>query len=312
MMARNLDLTALRALVAVADAGGVTRAAGLLNLTQSAVSMQIKRLEEGLGLGLFVRAQRRLTLTPEGEQLLHYARRMLELNDEALSRLADTGVACEIRLGVPHDIVYPAIPGILQRLNAVYPCARVNLLSSFTPLLKEQYAKGELDLMLTTEEAPGEGGESLARQSLVWVGAPGGMVARRRPLRLGFEENCRFRPVAIGALDRAGIAWEMGFTGRSNDTIQAMIAADLAVSARMRGLIPDGLAEVIGADLPDLGAMQICLYDAGISKGEVTERLKSEIVAAYASPEMRTTTLPVDFRARRSASASSARASGSR
>ncbi len=187
MMPRNLDLTALRALVAVADSGGVTRAAGLLNLTQSAVSMQIKRLEEGLGLEFFTRAQRKLTLTPQGEQLLHYARRMLELNDEALSRLADTGFDCEIRLGVPHDIVYPAIPGVLQRLASVYPCARVNLLSCFTPLLKEEFARGELDLILTTEEAPGEGGESLDQRPLVWVGAPGGAVWQRRPLRLGFE-----------------------------------------------------------------------------------------------------------------------------
>ncbi len=297
-MPRNLDLTALRALVAVADSGGVTRAAGLLNLTQSAVSMQIKRLEEGLGTTFFTRAQRKLTLTPEGEQLLHYARRMLELNDEALSRMTDTAFDCEIRLGVPHDIVYPAIPAVLKRLSAVFPCARVNLVSCFTPRLKEEFARGEYDLILTTEEMPGDGGVVLDERELVWIGARGGMAAQQRPLRLGFEDSCKFRPVALAALDRAGIAWEMGFSGRSNDTVQAMIAADLAVSARMRGLLPEGTEEVgRSAGLPALGAMRICLYDAGVQKGEVTDRLKSEIAAAYSAPAIRTTTLPVDFRA---------------
>lgn len=116
-MARNLDLTALRAFVAVVDAGGVTRAAGLLNLTQSAVSMQLKRLEESLGLALFLRSARKLMLTPEGDQLLTHARKMLAINDEALARLGLAGHEGEIRLGVPHDIVYPAIPGISNGLQ---------------------------------------------------------------------------------------------------------------------------------------------------------------------------------------------------
>ncbi|MEZ5777948.1 MAG: LysR family transcriptional regulator [Paracoccaceae bacterium] len=310
-MPRNLDLTALRALVAVADSGGVTRAAGLLNLTQSAVSMQIKRLEEGLGRSFFTRAQRRLTLTDEGELMAHYARRMLELNDEALTRLTDASCGGEIRLGVPHDIVYPAIPRVLQQFASVYPCVRVNLVSCFTPLLKDSFARGEYDLILTTEETVGEGGEVLAERPLVWVGAIGATAWRNRPLRLGFEDSCRFRPVALAALDQAEIAWEMAVSGRSIDTVQAMIAADLSVSARLRGLLPEGMEE-IGADagLPDLGTMRICLYDAGIEKGEAVSRLKSEIAGAYAASPTRTTILPVDFRARSKSSASPARSSG--
>ena len=89
-MARNLDMTALRSFVAVADTGGVTRAAGFLNLTQSAVSMQLKRLEESLDAELLDRTARQIALTPAGEKLLGYARRMLELNDEIWSRLTDT------------------------------------------------------------------------------------------------------------------------------------------------------------------------------------------------------------------------------
>ena len=114
---RNLDVTTLRSFVAVADSGGVTRAAGLLHLTQSAVSMQLKRLEEMLGLDLLDRSGRGIALTASGEQLLTYARRMVSLNDEVITRLTDQAFEGEITLGVPHDIVYPFIPRILQQFN---------------------------------------------------------------------------------------------------------------------------------------------------------------------------------------------------
>ena len=107
---RNLDITTLRSFVAVAESGGVTRAAGFLHLTQSAVSMQLKRLEELLGLDLFDRSGRTIALTASGEQLLVFARRMVALNDEVITRLTDQAYEGEITLGVPHDIVYPAIP----------------------------------------------------------------------------------------------------------------------------------------------------------------------------------------------------------
>ncbi|MBT9244399.1 LysR family transcriptional regulator [Gemmobacter fulvus] len=283
-MPRNLDLTALRAFVAVADAGGVTRAAGLLNLTQSAVSMQLKRLEDSLGQGLFLRAARKLTLTAEGEQLMGFARRMLAINDEALSRLTSSTFEGEIRLGVPHDIVYPAIPGILKRLAAQYPRLRINLASSFTLLLKDAFAKGEMDVILTTEERPGTGGEELSRQDLVWIGAPEGTAWCRQPLRLGFKDTCIFRPTAQAALDAAGLPWEMAIDGESEQAVEAIVAADLAISARLRGRFPDGTAEIVErCGLPDLGGLSVCLYVAPTVKGEAAEALLSELRLAYGS-----------------------------
>ncbi|MCB2110455.1 MAG: LysR family transcriptional regulator [Defluviimonas sp.] len=285
-MPRNLDLTALRALAAVADAGGVTRAAGLLNLTQSAVSMQIKRLEEGLGQSFFNRAQRRLSLTPEGEQLLAYARRMLELNDEVLLRLTDTAFEGEIRLGVPHDIVYPAIPRILKAMAAEYPRLRINLVSCFTSKLKEGYSRGEFDVILTTEGAPGPGGERLATRRLVWVGAPDGIAWQQRPLRLAFIETCFFRPIAQAALNAAGIRWEMAVGGESEQVAEATVTADLSVTARMEGALPQGAVEIDGANaLPDLGKLDICLYDAGMQRGEVVDRLLAQLRCAYGDGE---------------------------
>ncbi len=286
-MARNLDLSALRSFVAVADAGGVTRAAGLLNLTQSAVSMQIKRLEDSLGQALFLRAARKLALTPEGEQLLGFARRMLALNDEALARLSSAAFEGEIRLGVPHDIVYPAIPGILKRLAAEFPRLRINLVSSFTVLLKDSFAKGGLDIILTTEDQPDAGGEVLERRDLVWIGATDGQAVTRRPLRLGFKDACIFRVTAQSALDNAGISWEMAVDGESEQVIEATVAADLAVSARLRDALPIG-TEVIEAKglLPDLGSLSVCMYRAPTlahrgGAGDAVARLLAELRNAY-------------------------------
>ncbi|MEI4471518.1 LysR family transcriptional regulator [Frigidibacter sp. MR17.24] len=283
-MPRNLDLSALRSFATVAELGGVTRAAGLLNLTQSAVSMQIKRLEESLAVELFNRVQRRLSLTPEGEQLLGYARRMLALNDEVLGRLSCDGFEGEIRLGVPHDIVYPLVPAVLKRLAQEFPRVRVSLVSSFTVRMKEQFARGELDLMLTTEELPGEGAEVLARRTMVWIGAVEGTAWQRRPLRLAFEEACMFRPRAMQALDDAGIPWEMAFSGQSEHVMEATTAADLAITVRMQGAMPTGCAAIeSGNALPPLGETKICLYDAGALQGRAVERLKELVRTGYAA-----------------------------
>ncbi len=281
-MPRNLDLAALRSFVTVAEVGGVTRAAGFLNLTQSAVSMQIKRLEESLGQLLFLRAAKKLVLSPEGEQLLSYGRRMLALNDEVLSRFATGACEGEIRLGVPCDIVYPAIPGILKRLAQAYPRVRVNLMSSFTLPMKEDFARGEFDVIVTTEMMPDPGAEVLGARQLVWIGGRGGTAWQRRPLRLGFKDTCIFRPRTQSALDEAGIPWELATGGESEQAVEATVAADLAVSVRMEGGIPEGCAPITGDNaLPRLGEMKIGLYRNQRRKDEVMEMLLSELRCAY-------------------------------
>src|SRR5690606_36102747 len=119
------------------------------------------------------------------------------------------------------------------------------------------------DVILTTEDAPGGEGEMLAERDLYWVGAPGGTAPTRRPLRLAFEERCKFRPIAQSALDRAGIPWEMTFSGKSEQVMEATAAADLAVTVRMEGAVPPGCV-ALGPEsgLPDLGRTSICLYEA--------------------------------------------------
>lgn len=260
-MTRTLDLTALRSFVAVADLGGITRAAGAVHLTQSAVSMQVKRLEEALGQQLFDRSGRGVTTTTAGEQLLGYARRMLALNDEAWARLTAQEFEGEIVLGVPHDVIYPNMPGVLKRFAAEFPRMKVQLISSATRSLREMLDRGSCNLILTTESAPAPGGERLIEVPLVWVGACGGNTWRQRPLPVAFCAQCIFRSGAVRALENADIAWETTVAAEVDNAVFAAVSADLAISAMLEGSLPPG-TEVIdhGGALPELSATQICLY----------------------------------------------------
>ena len=283
-MSRNLDLTSLRSFIAIADAGGVTRAAGFLNLTQSAVSMQIKRLEEMLGAELLDRSARKVALTPAGEQLLGYARRMLALNDEVFGKLTKSAYEGEVVLGVPHDLVYPVIPQVLKQFAKDFPKMRVTLLSSFTRVLKAQFARGDCDVILTTEEGVDAGGETLVELPLVWIGAPGGSAWKGRPLRLAYEHNCIFRQGVQAALDDAGIAWEMAVESDSTRAVEASVSADLAVHTVLAGSEPPQFERVAhGGALPDLARMKVNLYVADPVHSVAVEALADLIRRAYAA-----------------------------
>ena len=282
-MIRNLDLTSLRSFVAIVDAGGVTRAAGFLNLTQSAVSMQIKRLEEMLGCDLLDRSARKVGITPEGEQLLGYARKILALNDEAFQRLTTDVHEGEIILGVPHDIVYPAIPQVLRRFAKDYPKMKVTLLSSFTRVLKAQFSRGECDIILTTEAGVEPGGETIAELPLVWVGAPQGTAWKSRPLRLAYEHNCIFRQGVQAALDRAGIPWEMAVESDSTRTVEASVSADLAVHTVLAGSEPPYVERINhNGSLPDLARMKVNLYVAEPAHSPTIQVMAEMLRRAYA------------------------------
>lgn len=281
-MSRNMDTSALRAVLAVADAGGVTRAAGVLNLTQSAVSMQVRRLEEALGVKLFNRASRKMVPSAEGEKLISFARRIMALNDEALMQLSPESFAAELRLGVPYDIISPQMPNILRDLSIGYPKMRINLVSSYSKTLKEGFAAGDYDMILTTEYPAPEAAEILAKRRLVWVGSADQRAVHARPLRLAFKETCFFRPAAHAALEAAGIEWENAFDGDSEAVVEATVAAGLGVAVRIEGQVAPGCV-ALGPEsgLPDLGVSNICLYDSGQAKGDLADALRAALRAGY-------------------------------
>ncbi len=260
-MARNLDLTALRSFVTVAEVGGVTRAAGVLNLTQSAVSMQLKRLEEMMGLSLLDRSARTIGLTTAGQQLLGYGQKMLALNDEAYTRLTTEEFEGEIRFGVPHDIIYPRIPPVLRDFAKAFPRVNVRLISAPTRRLRTMFERGEVDVTLTTEETPGERGESLIELPLLWMGAVGGTRWRERPLPLAFCSNCIFRDGTIRAVEKANIDWHLAIDSELDNAVSAAVSADLGITVFIEGETTPMVAPIDhGGALPDLGSTRINLY----------------------------------------------------
>src|SRR4051794_36657020 len=178
LMPRTLDAVLGRSFVAVAETGGTPRAAAVLPLTQSAVSQQIKRLEEGLGCELFRRDRKRMRLTEAGERLLAGARRMLAVNDGIWTTIAGPGVRREVRLGVPHDMTGPFLPQALRAFARELPGVRIVLQNSTSSLIRQALARDELDLGLVHEHGCDTGGEVLFADSLFWVGAVGGVAWR--------------------------------------------------------------------------------------------------------------------------------------
>jgi DNA-binding transcriptional LysR family regulator len=199
---------------------------------------------------------------------------MVALNDEVITRLTDQAFEGEITLGVPHDIVYPAIPRVLKQFNAAFPRVKVQLISSYTRALLADFAKGNCDMILTTETGLQPGGEALCTKPLCWIGAPGGSAWRQRPLKLAFGRQCTFRPRVVESLDEADIPWDVFVETESDRTIEATVSADLAVHAMIEGTEPPHLDRIEhGGGLPELPVQQINLYGAGGAKNVVHDSL---------------------------------------
>lgn len=255
---RNLDMASLRSFVAVADTHGVTRAAAQVNLTQSAVSMQIKRLEDSLDAKLLYREGRGVALTSVGQQLLGYARRIIELNDESWNRLTHAEFEGEVTLGVPEDIIPSLIPGILKRATEHFPRIRINLVSSLTRRLKQDLKAGTLDIILTTEEREMRGSEELLVLENNWYSAKDGKAWMQRPLPVALCSNCAQKDDVLRSLDAADVTWTIHGDADSEVVQSAVVSADLAVAPR---LFPEhGMVALPSGALPALPSVSINMY----------------------------------------------------
>ena len=285
-MRRDLDLTILRAFLAVVDTGSVTGAGRQLNRTQAAVSLQIKRLEDTLEQPLFDRGHKRLSLTPPGEQLIALARRLVAMNDEIMESMTTPSFEGEVRLGLPVDLIVTYAPPILRRFNAKWPGVRISLVASNSQELVEDLERGRVDLALTTDlETAGRQVETLARDDLVWVGAPGGTAHRRMPLPIAIGgRSCRFRPVLLEALRRAEIEWRVVLEVANQDAVNAMVIAGISVAALLRETVPTSL-EVLTGDcgLPPLPSFALNLRLPSAGANELAEEMARHIRAEFAT-----------------------------
>ncbi len=279
------DFDLLRSFVAVVDSGGFTRAAARLGRTQSTVSLQIKRLEERLGQPVFVRDRREPELTAEGEVLLTYARRLLQIADEARVRLLEPDVGGGVRLGTPEDFATLHLADVLSRFARAHPQVNLEVNCDFTANLLDGFAKGQYDLVLCKREPQGPGGGQMVwREPLVWAGSDRLRLTGDAPLPLVLAPNPDiYRRRAIAALDAAGRAWRIVYTSPSLAGIQAAVRAGLGVTVLPREMLTTDLA-LVDHGLPELADVETVLYRAPGKLSKAAEMLAADIVRALGAP----------------------------
>jgi DNA-binding transcriptional LysR family regulator len=274
-MRRDLDITLLRAFVAIVETGSVTGAARLLNRTQAAVSLQLKRLEDMLEQPLFERVHKRLILAPAGEQMLGNAQRLIAMNDDIWGQMTTPSFQGEVKLGVQ----------ILRRFNSAWPRVRVTLVCRNSVELLEDLDAGVVDITLTTDTSSDANCETLRWDKLVWVGAPSGDAHAREPLPISIGgKTCRFRPVALQALREVGRAWQVVLAVSNQDAVSATIASGSCIGISLRDCIPDML-EALPRDsgLPELPDFAINLWLPKAETSEIAEELARHIRAEFAA-----------------------------
>lgn len=278
----NLDMDLARTMVAIADTGNFSRAAERVHRSPSAISLQVKKLEDMVGRALFRRDARHVALTPDGEVFLGYARRLLRLNDEAFTRFNAPSCEGSVRLGVPNDAGMIAIPDILRRFAETHPRVEVAVLLDRTVELERLCAAGEIDIAIHASETAADGPNVIHTEPLVWIGARGGMAAETRPLPLALADHgCSWRAMALGALDRAGIDYRLAYRSEFCQGQIAAVAADLAIAPLPLSVVSDSLVR-LGPErgLPALGSYRMTLARRN-GAGPVVEALADHVAASF-------------------------------
>jgi DNA-binding transcriptional LysR family regulator len=256
----DLDPSCLRAFLAVVEAGGFTRAAAKLNRTQSAISMQIRRLEEALDTRL-IEDRKKATLTAAGERILEPARRLLMLNDEMVGRAKGVDIAGRVRLGTPDDYVAFFLPSILRRLAITHPQVEVEVRCNMSSDLVPAVDRGIIDMALISRACGDETGLALRREPLVWAAADE-TLARRNPLPLAlFSPGCRFREAIISRMEEAHRPYRIAYESPSVASIAAAVSEGLAITALARISLTPQMRVLDGHHgLPALPDIEIALY----------------------------------------------------
>jgi DNA-binding transcriptional LysR family regulator len=236
-----VDTMQLKSFVAIAETGTFGQAAATVNRTQSALSLQIKKLEEQLGCELFDRTNRRVALTPQGEIFLGYAKRIIQLQWEAFSRLKEPDVQGEIRFGTPEDFATHYLPDVLATFRQHHPRAQLNVACDLTLNLIDGFQRGDYDVILVKRDPQRvKGGTKVWREPLVWAAADGYQPEERLSLVLS-PKPCIYRARALAALDRAKRSWHISYTSPSLAGTLAAVKAGLGITVLPAHMVPAGI-----------------------------------------------------------------------
>lgn len=279
----SLEIDSLQAFVLIADLRSFTRAADMLNTTQSAVSLKLKRLEKRLGHKLVERTPRMVKLSAKGEIFLSVARRLLDVHEEALVVLSRDRTI--LKVGISHHIVGSELAVLLRHMHSAHPGLLVEMRISSSRDIEAAFDCGELDAALVLRHDEGRrDGETLFAESFGWMAAPEWTWHKDEPLHIATQAHpCRVRAMAIGALEDASVPWVEVFVGGGIATIGAAAQAGLAVAALAHRVAPVGTEDVgprLG--LPALPRREVILYSSTTDR-QVRAVLKT-LVTAVRSP----------------------------
>ncbi len=287
-MLTNIPTELLRTFLAIAENGSFSQAAEQVNRTQSAISMQIKKLEELLEKKLLNRQHKTTTLTADGQVLANYARRILQLNEEVVSILRRPELSGWIHIGLPDDYAPRFLPQVLARFSRSHPRVQVKVTCESSVDLLKKLKQGEIDLALTATTDLDQTGALLLRQEpTFWAHSPRHLTHELRPLPLAlFPGTCSWRRWATAMLDHARIDYRIAYTSSSLVGLQAAVKAGLAITILSQSALPQGLKQLpVEAGLPDLPPTSLVLQQSAQGNQELIEALKDHFVDAFGSSQ---------------------------
>ncbi|MFN2099747.1 LysR substrate-binding domain-containing protein [Altererythrobacter sp. MF3-039] len=264
MPTADLDPSCLRAFVTVADCGGFTAASQRLGRGQSAVSLQVKRLEDQLGVQLLDRRTRQVGLTPAGERLIDRARQLLAMHRELAASAALPEIAGAVRLGVPEDFASTHLPGLLAEFVRAHPRISLEVTCELTLPILERFDAGELDLVLF-KRRPGAGeGETVLHEDLAWVTAKDAMIPNpeEQVSLVCAPRPCVLRDLATKLLDQQGRGWRIAFSSGSLAGNLAALRAGLGIAPLPLEMVPPDLVVLDPAILPALPDIETSMLEA--------------------------------------------------
>jgi len=285
---RTFDLDVLRSFALGVELGSFARAADRLGRSTSAISAQLRKLEEQVGAPVLRKAGRGLVLTEAGETMLAYARRLLDLNDEAAAAVRGVDLEGWIRLGLQEDFGETLLPEVLGRFARAHPKVRIEARVARNADLLERVTAGRLDLALAWSNGESRvHGETVADLPLRWIGPADEDLAWRGPQStplplLAFEAPCLFRTAATAALDRAGIPWRVAFTSPNLSGLWAAAAAGLGITIRTPLGVPSRVRPLATRELslPPLPRLTLVLHRAKADPDPPTVRLATIVLQA--------------------------------
>jgi DNA-binding transcriptional LysR family regulator len=281
-MTALLDVDQLRSFIAIAETGSFTKAAEVVNKTQSAVSMQMKRLEERLDRPIFARDGRASKLTEDGQRLLDYARRIIKLNVETVAAFSDTELSGRVRLGVPDDYADRYLPEIMARFSRAYPSVELSVICEPSVDLLERIDANEIDLAIVTNCESKRASETFRRERLLWVTSSRHSTHTEAPLPLALgRPTCSWRRIAVERLESIGTPYRILYSSSNAGAVAAAVLAGLSVSVLPESGLRPGMRVLTAAEgFPELPGCRIGLVRNAHESSSLAEALAEHIVSS--------------------------------